>query len=245
MAVLSRLVATPLAAIAAVTLGSSLAAEDFSAWTETGDWYVSLGIAPVPEVEEETSGSGGGTTYEWENLEGDYAPRLALGYLACAGAANGGWALGIEAVFTTCDVTPSKYKIDGLTFSNTSNRTLRYHTAGVTVYGGYQFGINDDSESVSPFVIITPFLGLGAAYGDSEVRDQNGAYESDSGIGWYAEGGLRTGLLLTEKQWVVGVLLDLTFSSGEIDIDFDDGSASTLVHERVGLTASLLVGYRL
>ena len=245
MAVLHRLVATPLMAIAALALGSSLSAADFAAWTETGDWYVSLGIAPVPEVEEETTGTGGGSTYEWENLEGDIAPRLALGYLACAGASNGGWALGVEAVFTTCDVTPSKYKVDSLTFSNTSDRTLRYHTAGVTVYGGYQFGITDNTDSASAFLIITPFLGLGAAYADSEVRDQNGTYDSDSGIGWYAEGGLRTGFLLTEKHLVIGALIDLTFSSGEVDLDFSNGSSSTLVHERIGLTASLMVGYRL
>ena len=231
--------------IAAAALGSSLGAADFDAWTKTGDWYVSLGVAPVPEVEEETTGTGGGSTYEWENLEGDIAPRLALGYLACAGAARGGWALGIEAVFTTCDVTPTKYKVDGLTFSNTSNQTLRYHTAGVTVYGGYQFGINDNADSISAFLILTPFLGLGAAFADSEVRDQNGSYASDSGIGWYAEGGLRTGLLFTEKNWVMGALIDLTYGSGEVDLDFDDGSSSTLVHERVGLTASLMVGYRL
>lgn len=245
MAVLRRLVATRVAAIAAVALGSSLAAADFEARTETSDWYVAFGVAPVPEVEEETTGTGGGSTYEWENLEGDVAPRLALGYLACSGAARGGWALGIEAVFTTCDVTPSRYKVGGLTFSNTSDRTLRYHTAGVLVSGGYEFGINADNDSLSPFLIITPFLGLGAAFADSEVRDQNGAYDSDSGIGWYAEGGLRAGLMLTERRWLAGVLVDLVYSSGRVDLDFSDGSSSTLVHERLGVTASLIVGYRL
>ena len=245
MTVLSRFIASPLAAIAMVSAGASLGAADFEGWAETGDWYVSLGAAPVPEVEEETTSVGGGSTYEWESLEGDFAPRLALGYLACAGGARGGWALGIEAVITTCDVTPSRYRLDNQTFSNTSDRTLRYHTAGVLVSGGYQFGINDKADAISAFLILTPFVGLGAAFADSEVRDVNGTYESDSGIGWYAEGGLRTGLMFTERKWVGGVLIDLVYSSGEVDVDFDDDSSSTLVHERVGLTAALMVGYRL
>ncbi len=245
MAVLRRFVAPSLMAVTALIAGSSLAAAELDVWTETSDWYISLGAAPMPEVEEETSSNNGSSTYEWENLDGDFAPRLALGYLACSGGARGGWTMGIEAVLTTGDVTPSKYKVGGLTFSNTSNRTLRYHTAGLTVSGGYQFGINADADTISPFLIIAPFVGAGAAFADSEVRDQNGAYESASGIGWYAEGGLRSGLMFTERRWVGGVLIDLTYGSGEVDLDFNDGSSSTLVHERVGVTASLMVGYRL
>lgn len=245
MAVLRRLVAPSLMAVTALSVGSPLGAAEIGVWTETRDWYISLGAAPVPEVEEETSGGNGSSTYEWEDLDGDFAPRLALGYLACSGGARGGWTMGIEAVLTTCDVTPSKYQVGGLTFSNTSNNTLRYHTAGVMVSGGYQFGINADADSISPFLIIAPFVGLGAAFADSDVRDQNGTYDSDSGIGWYAEGGLRGGLMFTEHRWIGGVMIDLTYSSGEVDLDFNDGSSSTLVHERMGVTASLVVGYRL
>lgn len=245
MAAVPRLVVPSLMAVMALSAGTSLSAAELDVWTETSDWYISLGAAPMPEVEEETSGNNGSSTYEWESLDGDFAPRLALGYLACSGGARGGWTMGIEGVLTTCDVTPSKYNVGGLTFSNTSTNTLRYHTVGVMVSGGYQFGINADADTLSTFLIIAPFLGLGAAFADSEVRDQNGTYESDSGIGWYAEGGLRGGLMLTERRWVGGILIDLTYSSGEVDIDFNDGSSSTLVHERMGVAASLMVGYRL
>lgn len=249
MAVRCRFIATSLhaclAVIGVVAAGSHLGAADFEDWSETSDWYISVGAAPVPDIEEETSGVGGSSTYEWDNLEGDFAPRLALGCLACAGDARGGWTLGIEGVFTTCDVTPSRYDVGGLRFSNTSNRTLRYHTAGVLVSGGYQFGIDPDADTISSFLILAPFLGLGAAYADSEVRDQNGTYESDSGVGWYVEGGLRAGFIVTERKWLGGVLVDLVYSSGEVDVDFSDGSSSTLTHERFGLAASLMVGYRL
>ena len=246
---LRRFVAPSLTASILVLSGwgmnQSLAAAQFEDWTQTRDWYLSFGVAPVPEVEEKISGSGGTSTYEWESLEGDFSPRLALGYLACGGDSRGGWTMGIEAVLTTCEVTPGKYQVGGLTFANTSSRSLYYHTAGVLLAGGYQYGINPDNESISAFLILAPFVGIGAAYADSEVRDQTGSYDSDSGIGWYAEGGLRLGVMLTERKWVGGVLADLVYGAGEVDLDFDDGSSSTLVHERIGVTVSLMMGYRL
>jgi hypothetical protein len=234
------------ALLAAATLGGApLAAADFAEWADTRDWYLALGVTQAPEIEEETSGPGGESTYEWEGIEDSTAPRLAIGYLACSGGARGGWALGIEGVFTTCDVTPSRYDVGSLEFSNTSNESLRYSTLGLTVFGGYQFGINADPDTLSSFLIIGPFLGLGGAMADSEVRDQNGTYARDNGFGWYVEGGLRGGFFLTEKHWVLGVMVDFMISTGELDISFDDNTESTLTHDRVGLAGALVVGYRL
>jgi hypothetical protein len=236
------------AVLAALALaGADAGAADFDAWIETRDWYVSLGVAPAPEVEEETSGPGGTSTYEWKDpdREDEIAPRLALGYLACSGGNRGGWALGAELVATTCETTPRSYEVSGLTFANTSGDSLRYTTAGVTLYGGYQFGIDPDPEEISAFLLLTPFIGGGVAFADSEVRDQNGAYASDSGVGWYLEGGLRAGVFLTERNWVAGVLVDLTIGTGEVDIDFGDGTSSTLTHDRLGVGGSLVIGYRL
>jgi len=223
----------------------ALSAVDFAEWTSTSDWYLALGVAPAPDVEEETSGPGGSSTYEWKGLEDNTAPRLAIGYLACSGGIRGGWALGIEGVATTCDVTPARYEVDGLTFTNTSTSSLRYSTLGATIYGGYQFGINSDADTISSFLLIAPFIGGGAALADSEVRDQAGTYDSGDGVGWYLEGGLRGGFFLTEKHWLLGVFADFTYGTGEVKIDFGNNSDSTLTHDRVGLTGSLMVGYRL
>lgn len=225
--------------------GTPLVAADFVAWTETRDWYLSLGVTQAPEIEEETTGSGGSSTYEWNGIEDSTAPRIAIGHLACAGGARGGWTLGIEGVFTTCDVTPSRYTVGSLEFSNTSDSNLRYSTLGMTVFGGYQFGINPDADTISTFLIIGPFLGFGGALADSEVRDQNGTYASDNGFGWYVEGGLRGGVFLTEKHWLLGVTVDFVIGTGETDISFDDSTESTLTHERVGLAGALVLGYRL
>ncbi|HEX3135306.1 MAG TPA: hypothetical protein VHX44_17200, partial [Planctomycetota bacterium] len=196
----------PAALIAALTLGTgALTAADFVEWTNTSDWYVSLGVAPAPEVEEVTSGPGGSSTYEWKSLEDSVAMRLAIGYLACSGGTSGGWSLGVEGVVTTCDVTPARYHVKDnsttFTFGNTSSATLHYSTLGATLFGGYQYGINADADNISSFLVVGPFLGGGAAFADSEVRDQQTQdYSKDSGIGWYLEGGLRFGFFLTEKH---------------------------------------------
>lgn len=234
------------ALVAALALSTSaLTAADFVEWTNTSDWYVSVGATRAPEVEEETSGPGGSSTYEWKGLEDSVAMRLAIGYLACSGGPKGGWALGIEGVATTCDVTPAQYEVDGLTFSNTSSRSLSYTTLGATVYGGYQFGINPDADHISSFLLIAPFVGVGAALAESEVRDQNGTYGSGDGIGWYLEGGLRAGFFLTEKHWLLGFFADFTYGTGEVEVDFSNSANSTLTHERIGFTGSVMVGYRL
>lgn len=230
----------------ALTTGgvTTLDAADFAEATITHDWYLSLGVADAPEVEEDTSGPGGDSTYGWRGLEDGAAPRLAIGYLTCSGGTSGGWALGIEGVFTTCDVTPGSYEVDGLRFGNTSDRSLRYSTLGVTVFGGYEFGINSDADTISSFLLIGPYLSGGGAYGDSEVRDQNGTYQSDSGVGWYVEGGLRAGFFITERRWLLGCFIDYGIGTSEVEIDFGGGAESTVIYDRQGLTGSLVVGYR-
>ncbi len=238
MAVVRRL-----AACLALAAATTISLVPLSA-ADTGDWYVSLGVAAAPDIEEEGTGPSGRSTYTWEGVHDSVAPRLGVGYLACSGGANGGWALGVEGVITTCDVTPDSYQVDGLEFSNTSSNTLRYSTVGMTLYGGYQFGINPDNDTLSTFLLLTPFLGLGGAYADSELPDQGNSYEKGSGVGWYVEGGLRAGFFITERRWVVGAVADLTFSTGEVDIDYSQGRSSTVTHERAGVGAALVIGYR-
>jgi hypothetical protein len=230
-------------ALVGVTSMAAMGA-DFEQPIETGDWYVSLGVAPAPDIEEKGSGPSGQSTYTWDGVADNLGPRLAVGYLACSGGVNGGLALGIEGVLTTCEVTPNAYKVGGLKFPNTSNNTLRYSTAGVTVFGGYEYGINADNDSISPFLVIGPFLGLGAAYADSELPSQGNTYEKGSGVGWYLEGGLRAGFFVTEKRWIGGIVVDLVYSTGEVDIDYSDGRSSTVTHERSGVGGALVIGYR-
>lgn len=245
MALIFRRSALSVAMLALGTMSATLQAADFEEVTNTGDWYISLGVAVAPEVEEKTSGPGGSTTYEWKDIEDNIAPRLAIGYLACSGGNLGGWALGSEFVATTCDITPATYEAGGLTFSNTSSNHLRYSTAGVTLFGGYEFGINPDATEISAFFLLGPFIGGGVALADSEVRDSSGTYANDSGIGWYLEGGLRAGFVITEKRWLGGVLVDFTVGTSEVDVDFGGGTSSTLTLKRIGVGGSLIIGYRL
>lgn len=228
----------------AAMLSQLVIGADFEQSIETGDWYVSFGVAPAPDVEEKGAGPGGQSTYSWDGVEDNLGPRLAIGYLACSGGSNGGLALGIEGVLTTCNVTPNSYRVGGQKFINTSNNTLRYSTAGAVVFGGYEFGINPDNEALSSFLVIGPFLGLGAAYADSELPSQGNNYDKAHGTGWYVEGGLRAGFFVTEKRWIGGVMADLVYSTGEVDIDYSDGRSSTLTHERSSVGGALVIGYR-
>jgi hypothetical protein len=115
----------------------------------------------------------------------------------------------------------------------------------VTLFGGYEFGINPDAAEISAFFLLGPFIGGGVALADSEVRDSSGTYANDSGIGWYLEGGLRAGFVITEKRWLGGVLVDFTVGTSEVDVDFGGGTSSTLTLKRIGVGGSLVIGYRL
>ncbi len=245
MAFFFRRSAMSVALLAGGTMSSALHAAEFEEVTNTGDWYVSLGVTVAPDVKENTSGPSGSTTYDWKQQKDDVAPRLAIGYLACSGGKLGGWALGAEFVVSTCDITPATYEAGGQTFSNTSSNHLRYSTLGATIFGGYEFGINPDDNEISSFLLFAPFIGGGMARADSEVRDARGTYANDSGIGWYLEGGLRAGFVITERHWLGGVLVDFTVGTSEVDVDFGGGRKSTLTLDHIGVGGSLIIGYRL
>ena len=94
-------------------------------------------------------------------------------------------------------------------------------------------------------MLFAPFIGGGAARADSEVRDSSGTYANDSGIGWYLEGGLRAGFVITERHWLGGVLVDFTVGTSEVDVDFGGGRKSNLTLNHIGVGGSLVIGYRL
>ena len=233
------------ALLALGTMSTTLRAAEFEEVTNTGDWYVSLGVTVAPDVKEKTSSPNGSTTYDWKDQKDDVAPRLAVGYLACSGGNLGGWALGTEFVATSCEITPATYDAGGLTFANTSRNHLRYSTVGATLFGGYEFGINPDDNEISAFLLLAPFIGGGMALADSEVRDSSGTYANDSGIGWYLEGGLRAGFVITERHWLGGVLVDFTVGTSEVDVNFGGDRKSTLTLNHIGVGGSLVIGYRL
>ena len=224
---------------------ASLVAAEFEDQAKLVSFYGSFGVTVAPDVEEDTSGSGGSSHYVWSDPEASTGQRVAVGHLIGKGKESGGWALGFELAGSTTDITPGAYDVGGLSFTNTSSRTLRYTTAGAVLYGGYQFGINNVPEEVSVFFFLTPFIGGGAAWADSEIRDSVGSYAGERGVGYYIEGGLRFGFAITEKHWLLGVMVDGVVGTSSVNVDFGGGQTSELTLERGGVGGALFVGYRL
>jgi hypothetical protein len=226
-------------------LSAPLMAAEFEDQSKLVSFYGSFGVTVAPDVEEDTSGSGGSSHYVWSDPEASTGQRVAVGHLIGKGNQSGGWAFGIELASSTTDITPRTYDVGGLSFNNTSSRTLRYTTAGALVYGGYQYGINNVPEEVSVFFFLTPFLGGGAAWADSEIRDSVGTYAGERGVGYYIEGGLRFGFAITEKHWLLGVMVDGVVGTSTVNVEFGSGQTSELTLERGGVGGAFFVGYRL
>jgi hypothetical protein len=206
------------------------------------DFYLSLGMTVAPEVEEFTTGPSGGSNYIWNDPAEDFGQRIALGHLINKEGARGNWSLGVELVGTTTDITPSSYEIGGITFANTSSRTLRYSTAGALLHFGYQFGSEPKPEEISAFIFLAPFIGGGAAWADSEFGS---ATRYETGLGYYVEGGLRFGFAFAEKHFVLGFMVDAVIGTSTVNIDFDAGQSSELTLKRAGIGGALFAGYRL
>jgi hypothetical protein len=212
---------------------------------KTVDFYGSFGLTVAPDVEEDTQGPAGSSHYIWQHQKEDNGQRLAVGHLICDGGPQGGLAFGVEIAGSTTNITPRSYEVGGITFANTSSRTLRYTTAGLQLYGGYEFGINPERDDISAFFILAPFIGGGAAWADSEVRDLAGTYAGERGVGYYIEGGLRLGFFLTEKNWLLGLMVDGVIGTSTVKIDFAGGRSSELTLERSGICGAVVMGYRL
>ncbi len=228
----------------ACSISSALALEEHG-HAKTVDFYGSFGLTVAPDVEEDATGSGGSSHYEWRDLKDNTGLRAAVGHLICEGGPQGGLAFGVEIAGSTTNITPRSYDVGGSSFANTSSRTLRYTTAGALLYAGYEFGINPDRDEVSVFLFLAPFVGGGAAWADGEVRDINGTYASKRGLGFYVEGGLRLGLAATEKNWLLGVMVDGVIGTSRVKMDFGNGNSTDMTLDRLGVGGSVFVGFRL
>jgi hypothetical protein len=109
---------------------------------------------------------------------------------------------------------------------------------------GYQFGADPEAEEIHTFIYLAPFIGGGAAWADSEFRNGS-SYESNSGLGYYIEGGLRLGFALEEKHWLLGVIIDGVIGTSRVKIDYGGGRSSELTIDRLGMGGYVVLGYRL
>jgi hypothetical protein len=213
------------------------------------DLYLGFATAPPPKVKERTStASGVETTYKWREPRRQYGLQAAVTSLNGHGHGWGGWVWGAELVAADYDITPGTYSVDGAPDTpNTSSSKLRCQTLGVSVLGGYEYGINGDNDEVdgiSGFLTVLPLVGYGAAWADNEVHTSSGSYTREKGLGSYYEAGIRVGGYLTERNWIYGVTVQGVVGSGKVKMDFPGGYSSELTLRRAGFGFGLVAGYR-
>ena len=209
----------------------------------------SLLLPPSPKVTERaTAGDGTQTNYRWRDPSQSFGYGLEVASLNGVGHPWGGWVWGVALSGDDYDITPGSYSVDGGgSFANTSPDKLHYRTLGVTVLGGYEYGINGadgPGEGISGFVLILPELTGGAAWTDDEQQSAAGTYSRERHTGSYYQVGLRLGGYLTEEDWIYGVEVEGLIGRAKAHLSFPGSTSSDLVLKQQGVGFGLTAGYR-
>lgn len=228
-----------LAAPLATALLSPLRAADLPVL----DLYASIGTAAGWEIEETSTAPGGATTiYEWAGGD-DHGLALAVGVLGGRAYAWGGIVAALEATAGQQDITPESYDVGGVGFANTSASELQAKSVGGRLYAGYEYGMDADTEGITGYVLVMPFIGGGLLWADNELH-AGGSYERKRGRGSYWEAGLRLAGFLTERRWTFGVAVDWAVGEGRVTMDFPGVYQSELELDRNGAAVTGIAGYR-
>jgi hypothetical protein len=213
------------------------------------DFELSLLLPPSPKVTERaTAGDGTQTNYRWRDPGQSFGYGLEVASLNGVGHPWGGVVWGAALSGADYDITPGSYSVDGGgSFTNTSPDKLHYRTLGVTVLGGYEYGINGDDhpgEGISGFLLILPELSGGAAWTDDEQQSAGGTYTRERHTGSYYQVGLRVGGYLTEEDWIYGVVVEALIGRAKAHLSFPGSTSSDLVLKQQGVGFGLTAGYR-
>jgi hypothetical protein len=213
------------------------------------DVYIGLSSPPTPRVTEKTTDAlGNQTTYHWEQPENDRGVDGEIVSLNGTGHPWGGLVWGVKLDSAVYEITPKTYGVDGGgTFSNTSPNQLRYTTVGVTLLGGYEYGITGDdgpNDGISAFLMVLPFVAGGGAWAESEVHSPSGAYVRERRMGSYIQAGMRVGGYLTEEDWIYGVFVEGLLGTGKVNLNFPGDYTSHLTLKQQGVSFGASAGYR-
>jgi hypothetical protein len=213
------------------------------------DLELSLLLPPSPKVTERaTAGDGTQTNYRWRDPGQSFGYGLEVATLNGVGHPWGGLVWGAALGGADYDITPGSYSVDGGgSFANTSSDKLHYRTLGVTVLGGYEYGINGDDqpgEGISSFLMILPLVTAGAAWTDDEQHNVNGSYTRERHTGSFYQVGLRIGGYLTEQDWIYGVSVEGLIGRAKAHLSFPGSTSSDLTLKQQGVGFGLTAGYR-
>jgi hypothetical protein len=224
-----------------------LAPLSFAAAAEDGQCFFDLrgGLAnsPTPDIEETVSASGGGSsTYEWQGTKGS-GVQVSAAAISGRLSSRGGPVFGAQAKYDYFDISPTSYRRnDGTSFSS-GGTELRHQTLGLDLMGGYGWASSLDPEELAVYVEAMPFVGAGVAFADTEGIN-GGVIVHDSGMGWFYEYGLRAGIYLTERQFIVGFNGFYIGGSSQVDVDLSGGGSSEITLERDGFGGGIEGGWR-
>jgi len=213
------------------------------------DLDLGLTLPTSPKVTERaTAGDGTQTTYRWRDPGQSFGYGLEIASLNGVGHPWGGVVWGAALSGADYDITPGSYSVDGGgTVINTSPDKLHYRTLGLTVLGGYEYGINGDDgpgDGISSFLMILPLVTAGAAWTDDEQHSITGTYIRERHTGAFYQVGLRIAGYLTERDWIYGILIEGLVGRAKAQLSFPGNTTSELTLKQQGVGVGLIAGYR-
>jgi hypothetical protein len=211
-------------------------------------------VLPDPTTTQLRLWAGSPTTYDVEERIGEQqwtwdGERHTPGGIAVEGlwariTPVGGVVASLGLEVQRHDITPSRYSYAGVTFTNTSPNRLRATNLGLTLGGGWQYGLTGDwSRGNQLWAECGPICAIGTSWISSDIRDGNGGYSKSDGRGWYYRYGLRLGVYLSEGRVLGGVTVAYERGRGEADIDTIGDRTAELTYEPDGLTWGGVIGY--
>ncbi len=237
------------AGLIGVLAPSAQAADPLFADVDFHDLLLGFVLPPSPKVTERaTANDGTQTNYRWRDPGQSFGYGGEVGMICGTGHPWGGLVWGAMLSGVDYDITPGTYSVDGGgTVANTSPDKLHYRTLGVTLMGGYEYGINSNDglgDGISSFVMVLPLIAGGAAWTDDEQHNLSGSYVRERHTGSYYQFGLRLGGYLTERDWIYGVVVDGLIGRARAQLSFPGNISSELTLKQQGVGFGLIAGYR-
>jgi hypothetical protein len=227
-------------ALAAALVAPLATAEDQDRFL---DLRIGVSSTPAPDITEKVKAPGGSEHYRWDGVK-SHGSEIDISAAKMCMHDWGGLGGSVHLIGASYDITPTAVvRSDGASFSS-GGLDLHYRTFGGQIAYGYGYATSRDPEDLAIYLEAMPFLGLGIAQGETSGANTGGEVVRRSGWGYYNDLGVRGGIYLTERSFVVGVTGFYASGGGRVSIDMPGGGHSRLYTEREGFGVGLEAGWR-
>ena len=218
-------------------------------WAEMMDPINDLRLGPAivmgPSIKESiTTAAGAKASYDWKNT-GDIALRYEAGYwqgMSREGRSRSGFIWSVGASYLAMDVTPQSYETGGVSTPNVRrDLALNLKEYGVVLGAGWSTQPSPGSLGDWNWEIM-PVVRGGLLTIDTVTPGANPEIANGSAPFW--EAGLTGGVVLSDKNWLIGLCAGWLYGTSEVKVDLPNGDKSELTVTRNGPEASLQVGIR-